>query len=122
MQREHGAYTSNAIMIMNKYDYSNNNGDNDDEFTLSEKDAEELSVRLRVGKSIITFNAYQLRGISYTLLAFYESFQKNVLHKANVAFHQPPFNSKQMAILLEFYLQMDGLSSYMYIISVLYTY
>ena len=39
-------------MVMNNYDYSDNDG-----FSLSEQDTEELAARLQVGKSIITFNA-----------------------------------------------------------------
>ena len=87
---------------MNSYDYSN------DGFDLSEEDVEELAGRLQVGKSIITFNAVQLRGICCSLLALHESFQRNVLLKKDVALKEPTLNSKQMAMALEFYLQMDG--------------
>ncbi|CAF4293323.1 unnamed protein product, partial [Rotaria sordida] len=85
---------------MNKYNYS-------DEFSLSEQDANELASRLQLGKSIITFNAQRFRTICYTLLAFHESFRRHVLCKRDVALKEPTLNSKQMAMALEFYLQID---------------
>jgi len=109
LQRHHGAYTSDALVMLNNYKYSDQDG-----FSLSQQDAEELAVRLKVGMSIITFNADRLRGICYSLLAFHESFRRNVLQKRDVALNEPTLNSKQMVIALEFYLQMDGMSfSYM---------
>jgi hypothetical protein len=75
---------------------------------LSEQDTEELAGRLRVGKSIITFNADRLRSNCYTLLALHESFRRHVLCQRDVALGEPALNSKQMAIVLEFYLQIDG--------------
>ncbi|CAF1429983.1 unnamed protein product, partial [Rotaria sordida] len=71
-QRQYGAYTFDALMLMNKYTYS-------DEFSLSEHDANELASRLQIGKSIIIFNAQRLRSICHTLLAFHESFRRYVL-------------------------------------------
>ena len=103
-------------MMMNNYDYAFNDG-----FSLSEQDVEELAARLQVGKSIITFNAQRLRGICCSLLALHESFRRHVLLKNDVALREPTLNSKQMTMALEFYLQIDGQSSYMHIISVLYT-
>jgi hypothetical protein len=79
-----------------------------DEFTLSEYDAQELAARLNVGLSIITFNAERLRGICYTLLAFHESFRRNILQEKDVALQDPTFNTKRMSMALEFFLQMDG--------------
>ncbi|CAF3025410.1 unnamed protein product [Rotaria sp. Silwood2] len=99
-RRQHGAYISDALMMMNKYNYF-------DEFSLSESDAEELSVRLQVDKSIITFNAIRLRGICCYVLALHESFRRHVLFKKDVALKEPTLNSKQMAMVLEFYLQID---------------
>ncbi|CAF3980756.1 unnamed protein product [Rotaria sordida] len=99
-RRQYGAYTFDALMLMNKYNYS-------DEFSLSEQDANELASRLQVGKSIITFNAQRLRSICHTLLAFHELFRRYVLCKSDVALKEPTPNSKQMAMALEFYLQID---------------
>lgn len=89
-------------MLMENYDYSNGG------FSLSQQDAEELAARLHIGLSIITFNADQLRGICYYLLILHESFRRNVLEKRDSALQEPTLNSKQMAIALEFYLQIDG--------------
>ncbi|CAF1570662.1 unnamed protein product, partial [Rotaria sordida] len=100
-RRQHGVYTFDALMLMNKYNYS-------DGFSLSEQDADELASRLQVGKSIITFNAQRLRSICHALLAFHELFRRYVLCKSDVALKEPTLNSKQMAMALEFYLQIDG--------------
>ncbi|CAF1636162.1 unnamed protein product [Rotaria sp. Silwood1] len=88
-------------MLMSKYNYS-------DGFSLSEQDAVELATQLQVGKSIITFNADQLRRICYTLLALHETFRRHVLFKSDVPLKEPTLNSKQMAMALEFYLQIDA--------------
>ena len=90
-------------MLMTNYTYSSNDG-----FSLSERDAEQLAERLQVGKSIITFNAEQLRRICHSLLSMHESFRRNILHKRDVALKEPTLNSKQMALALEFFLQIDG--------------
>ncbi|CAF1623646.1 unnamed protein product [Rotaria sp. Silwood1] len=99
-RRQQGSHTCDALILMNMYNYG-------DTFSLSEQDVEELAIRLNVEKSIITFNADRLRVICYTLLAFHESFRRNVLCMADVALKEPALMSKQMAILLEFYLQID---------------
>ena len=88
-------------MLLNQYNYST-------VFGLSEQDTEELTNRLQVGKSIITFNAGRLSSISYNLLALHEFVRQNILLQENVALKEPNLNSKQMAIALEFYLQIDG--------------
>ena len=105
LRREHGAYTSDALMLMNNYNYSTNDG-----FTLLEQDAKELAARLSVGLSIITFNAERLRSHCYYLPALHESFRRHILRKRDVALREPVLNSKQMAVALEFYLQIDGMS------------
>lgn len=87
---------------MNNYDYSSS------DFRLSRSDAEALSTRLQVGMSIITFNADRLRGICAHLLALHESFRRHTLRRRDVALKQPTLNSQQMAMALEFYLQIDG--------------
>ena len=102
LRRQHGAYTEDALMIVNNYQYSYHG------FTLSTQDIEELAARLRVGESIITFNADRLRGISYFLCQLHESFRRHILHKKDVALKEPRLNSKQMALALEFYLQIDS--------------
>ncbi|CAF1583837.1 unnamed protein product, partial [Adineta steineri] len=101
-RRQHGADTVDAITLMNNYNYSDYDG-----FSLSEQDAEELSKRLQIGKSIITFNANQIRGICYYFLELYKSFRKNILLQHDIALEEFILNSKQMVVLLEFYLQLD---------------
>ena len=58
--------------------------------------------------SIITFNAERLSGISYFLCELHEPFRRRVLRKPDVALKEPTLNSKQMALALEFYLQIDS--------------
>ena len=102
---QHGVYTDDALLILKNYQYSNR-----DSFSLCEQDIEELANRLQVGKSILTFNAGRLRSICYTLLAHHEKFRRQFLGRADVALNDLVINSKQMAILFEFYLQIDGIS------------
>lgn len=102
IRRQQGAYTEDALMIVNKYQYSTTG------FRLSIQDAEELAARLQVGMSIIVFNADRLGGISHFLCALHESFRRNVLLKPDVGLKEPTFSSKQMTLALEFYLQIDS--------------
>ena len=88
---------------MNMNPYNNMEG-----FSLSPEDLQELTTRLLVDESIILFNADRLHGICSILLLFHESFRRNVLEQNDVALKEPTLNSKQMAIALEFYLQIDG--------------
>ncbi|CAF1366575.1 unnamed protein product [Rotaria sordida] len=99
-RREQGASTPEALMLMETYEYG-------DKFSLSKEDVEELATRLKVGKSIITFNADRFRSICCTLLAFHESFRRNILCMPDSVIQEPTLTSKQMAIVLEFYLQID---------------
>ncbi|CAF4279005.1 unnamed protein product [Rotaria sordida] len=103
-RRQNGAYTSDALMLMNMYEYG-------DIFSLSEEDVEKLARHLKVGKSIITLNADRFRSICCILLAWHELFRRNILCMPDRALQEPTLNSKQMAIALEFYLQIDGQSS-----------
>ena len=91
-------------MMVDNYNYSN------DGFTWLELGAKELATRLCADLSITTFNAERLRGICYLLLAMHESFRRNILHKRDTALEEPVLKSKQMAVVLEFYLQIHGMS------------
>jgi hypothetical protein len=104
-RRQEGLYNSDALQMMNNYEYFNHDG-----FILSQEDAEELAVRLRVDKSIITFNAERLRAMSCYFMALHELFRRNILEQRDIALKEPTLNSKQMAMALEFYLQIDGKS------------
>ncbi|CAF3586707.1 unnamed protein product [Adineta steineri] len=102
VQRQYGADTNDALTMMNNYIYSDQDG-----FSLSEQDANELAIHLQVGKSIITFNANRLRSICYTFLALHERFRRNVLEMNDITLNEPVLSSKHMALALEFYLQID---------------
>ena len=82
--------------------------DRHEPFCLSPKDIQELSTRLQVKESIITGNANRLRVICELLLALHEYFRRNILVRRDVALEHPTLNSKQMSLLLEFFLQIDG--------------
>ena len=103
LRREHAAYSSESLTLMESYNYSGH-------FSLTEENISELSQRLRVPKSMLVFNAQRLRSICHTLLAIYEAFRHLVFHDENHAFQNLNFNSQQMAIALEFFLQIDGKS------------
>ncbi|CAF1442938.1 unnamed protein product, partial [Rotaria sordida] len=90
VRREQGASTPEALMLMETYEYG-------DKFSLSKEDVEELATRLKVGKSIITFNADRFRSICCILLAWHELFRRNILCMPDRALQEPTLNSKQMA-------------------------
>ena len=104
LRRQHAAYTSDALMLMEKY-YQDI-----DPFNISMEDIKELSQRFQVAESIITFNASRLCSICHRLLMLHESFRQRMLLEKDVALKEPTLNSKQMAIVLEFYLQIDSKS------------
>ena len=82
-----------------------------DDCSLCEHDAEEMARQLQVGISIILFNADRFRGICCVLLAIRAVFRRDFLRKKDVCLEAPTFTSKQMVMVLEFFLQMDGESS-----------
>jgi len=77
-------------------------------FSLREEDAKELSKRLQVNESIISFNANRLRVICLQLLGTHEYFRRKVLLCKDGPIKERTLNSKEMALLLEFFLQIDG--------------
>ena len=90
--------------------FNNNNDDNGrDPFCLSSEDVKELSTRLHVTESVIKCNADRLRPLCHLLLAVYETFQRNVLEREDITVGKNSvLNSKQISLLLEFFLQIDG--------------
>lgn len=102
LRRQHGAYTEEALLLANNYRFGT------DGFCLSRLDAEELATRLRVGISIITYNANYFRALCQLFLALRQSFREQILQKKGVAAGELALKSKQMTVALEFYLQMDG--------------
>ncbi|CAF1164481.1 unnamed protein product [Adineta ricciae] len=101
-RRQHGAYTADALMMMNKYRYSNY-----ELLHLSEQDAIELATRLNVGQSIITFNATRMRGISMQLFELHGSFRRRILRTQHEPLRGLVLTSNETAIALEFFLQID---------------
>ncbi|CAF4965455.1 unnamed protein product, partial [Rotaria magnacalcarata] len=53
-------------------------------------------------------NANRLRVICDRLLELHEYFRRRVLAIQDVALSEPTLNSKQMSLILEFFLQIDG--------------
>ena len=102
IRRQHGANTAEALKMMNKYEYGV-------AFALNEEDAQALATRLRVHLSIITFNANLLRGLISGMLIMRDAYRRHVLGHKDLGIKDPMLNSKQMAIALEFFLQIDGL-------------
>ncbi|CAF1029938.1 unnamed protein product [Adineta ricciae] len=113
LRRVHGANTDDAISLMKSYRYSGGH----EGFHLSEQHITDLAERFQIGESIITFNAERIRSLSASLFALHEEFRVTVLKRPNVALAEPTLNSKQMAILLEFYLQIDVDTFYMKVCS-----
>ncbi|CAF2260402.1 unnamed protein product [Rotaria magnacalcarata] len=85
----------------------NNMDDSREPFCLSAMDAKELSTRLQVNESIVTCNANRLRVICDRLIESHEYFRRKVLARKDVALNEPTLNSKQMSLILEFFLQID---------------
>nr|ACD54667.1 unknown [Adineta vaga] len=112
-RRQHGADTKEALTMMKNYKYS----DGYEGFHLSEEHAKDLANRFQIGESIIIFNADRIRGICSVLFAFHEEFRLIILEKPNNTLNQTILNSKEMTILLEFYLQIDVDTFYMKICS-----
>ena len=86
---------------MENYKYS-------DDFSISGIDARSLADRLRVDVSIITFNADLLRQHCYYFIELYVELQKTVLGERNIDLSGSTLDSKEMALALEYFLQMDG--------------
>ena len=101
LRREHGAFTSDALMLMDQYPHTGL-------YSLSEEDVGKLARRLLIGKSIITFNAGELRGKCYSCFPLFEEFRRDILRLPDIHPEKLTLSSKQMSILVEFYLQMDG--------------
>lgn len=106
LRRQHGANTSDAITLMHNYRYSFLEG-----FMVSPSDLEDLATRLRVELSILTYNVDRLRSHCHIFGLLHESYRKTILEDSrHVVLRTGPLNSQQMALALEFYLQIDGKS------------
>ncbi|CAF4688056.1 unnamed protein product, partial [Rotaria socialis] len=100
LQRQQATQISDSSIL-------NNIDDSREPFCLSAIDIKELSTRLQVDESIIISNANRLRVICHRLLELHEYFRRRVLAIQDVALNEPTLNSKQMSLILEFFLQID---------------
>ncbi|CAF4453624.1 unnamed protein product, partial [Rotaria magnacalcarata] len=85
----------------------NNMDDSHEPFCLSAIDIKELSTRLQVNESITICNADRLRVICERLLELHQYFRRKILARRDVALKEPTLNSKQMSLILEFFLPID---------------
>ena len=82
--------------------------DDSRELSITPSDVQTLASRLRVNRSIVTFNAHRLRSVCFELLELHETFRSTMMnHSENNVFQQSTLTSDQMAMMLEFFLQMD---------------
>ncbi|CAF5028498.1 unnamed protein product [Rotaria magnacalcarata] len=100
LQRQQATQISDSSILNNIYDSR-------EPFCLSSEDTKELSTRLQVSESIIICNANRLRVICERLLELRQYFRRKVLERPDVALNEPTLNSKQMSLILEFFLQID---------------
>lgn len=77
---------------------------------LTNDDAQDLAQRLRVDQSIISFNLIRLDKHSNLIYRSYRYYQKYTLGTTrDLPIDEITFNSRQLSVMLEFFLQMDGL-------------
>ena len=100
-QRRSGVITADARKFLANYDASA-------PFSICLRDAEDLADRLRVDSFILLFNAERLRIFCVYFLKLYERFERKILHSPVPQERELALDSSQMAILVEFHLQMDG--------------
>ncbi|CAF4742524.1 unnamed protein product, partial [Rotaria socialis] len=100
VRRQQATNISNILTLNNLDNYH-------EPFGLSSIDINELSTRLQVKESIIRGNADRLDSICHRLLELHEHFRRETLVRPAVALDEPTLNSKQMSIVLEFFLQID---------------
>ena len=95
-QRRHAGSTAYALQQLSEYSYRG-------ELSLSTSDTEALATKLHVHPSIVTYNAHRFRAQFFTVMDLRAWFRRQV-----VVDDEPRINSEQVAIILEFYLHMDG--------------
>ena len=100
-QRRSGVITADARKFLAYYDASV-------PFSICLRDAEDLADRLRVESFILLFNAERLRIFCVHFLKLYERFERKILRSPVPKAREQTLDSRQMVLLLEFHLQMDG--------------
>ena len=93
-QRRHAGSTAYALQRLSEYSYRG-------EFSLSTSDTEALATKLHVHQSIVTYNAHRFRAQFFSVMDLRAWFRRRVVD-------EPQIISPQVAIILEFYLNMDG--------------
>jgi hypothetical protein len=83
------------------------NYDDSREFSILPSDVQTLVHRWRVNTSIVTFNAHRLRSVCFEFLELHEKFRREVVDRRDDCLHEPTLTSEEMAIALEFFLQID---------------
>jgi hypothetical protein len=83
--------------------------DDSRELSITPSDVQTLAGRLRVNRSIVTFNAHRLRSVCFELLELHATFRRTMMmnHAEHNVFQPSTLTSDQMAMMLEFFLQMD---------------
>ena len=104
IRREHHAQSADSLALIEYGCYEGF-------FSMNQREAEEFACRFRLPLSIVAFNLRKLGGICNRLLADYAQFRREYYGEGNRVYRRVDFNSRSMAILLEFYLQIDGRSS-----------
>lgn len=81
--------------------------DDSREFSITPSDVQTLVHRLRVNTSIVTFNAHRLRSVCFEFLELHNRFRREVVGPHDDCLQESTLTSEEMAIALEFFLQMD---------------
>ena len=102
-QRRHAGSTAYALQRLSEYSYRG-------EFSLSTNDTEALATKLHVHQSIVTYNAHRFRAQFFSVMDLRAWFRRQVIvdDERQAPVDEPRINSQQVAIILEFYLHMDG--------------
>lgn len=101
VQRQHAAHSTEAQQLMRRYNYSGL-------FSLGDPEFDALAIRLRVPKSILTYNATKLEGLCRTFLRRYATFRQQFYNDEKRVYRNVQMTREQMAVVLEFFLQFDG--------------
>ena len=81
--------------------------DDSREFSILPSDVQTLVHRLRVNTSIVTFNAHRLRSVCFEFLELHEKLRREVVDRRDDYLQESTLTSEEMAIALEFFLQID---------------
>ena len=101
LRRQHAAYSQESITLTENYDHQG-------VFSMTHADIQAFSQRFHVPETIVLYNADRLDGKCRMFLSSYADFRRKYFGEKDQVYRDFCFNSKNMAMLLEFYLQMDG--------------